>query len=41
MGDHAAHRAVCVSEALAAYKLQKQGLTPARIRERITAEYPQ
>lgn len=37
--DHAAHCAVCTEEALAAYKLQKQGLTPAQIRERIVAEY--
>ncbi|HEY0006809.1 MAG TPA: CYCXC family (seleno)protein [Pyrinomonadaceae bacterium] len=38
--DHAAHCAVCVNEALEAYRLQKeQGLTPAQIRERIIAEY--
>jgi hypothetical protein len=37
--DHAAHCAVCVNEALAAYKLQKQGLTAPQIRERIIAEY--
>jgi hypothetical protein len=39
--DHAAHCAVCTEEALAAYQLQKQGLTPAQIRERIIAEYSQ
>ncbi|HVF49524.1 MAG TPA: CYCXC family (seleno)protein [Pyrinomonadaceae bacterium] len=38
--DHAAHCAVCVDEALLAYRLQKQEkLTPARIRERIVAHY--
>ncbi len=37
--DHAAHCAVCVEEALAAYKLHRQGLTAAQIRERIVAEY--
>jgi hypothetical protein len=38
--DHAAHCAVCVEEALLAYKLQKeQGLSPAQIRERIIAQY--
>jgi len=38
--DHAAHCAVCVQEALLAYKLQKEErLTPAQIRERIIAEY--
>ena len=39
--DHAAHCAVCVNEALAAYNLQKEGLTPAQIRDRIIAEYAQ
>ncbi|HYG12065.1 MAG TPA: CYCXC family (seleno)protein [Pyrinomonadaceae bacterium] len=40
--DHAAHCAVCVEEALLAYKLQKQErLTPAQIRERIIAQYGQ
>jgi hypothetical protein len=40
--DHAAHCAVCVEEALLAYKLQKeQRLSPAQIRERIIAEYGQ
>ena len=33
--DHAAHCAVCVDEALMAYRLQKEGLSPAEIRERI------
>ena len=37
--EHAAHCAVCVNEALAAYRLQKQGLTAPQIRERIIAEY--
>jgi hypothetical protein len=37
--DHAAHCAVCVEEALAAYKLRKQGLGAAQIRERIIARY--
>jgi hypothetical protein len=37
--DHAAHCAICVEEALAAYKLQKQGLTAPQIRERIIVEY--
>jgi uncharacterized iron-regulated membrane protein len=37
--DHAAHCAVCTGEALMAYQLQKQGLTPKQIRDRIVAEY--
>jgi hypothetical protein len=38
--EHAASCAVCATEALTAYRLQKeQGLTPAQIRERIIAEY--
>jgi hypothetical protein len=37
--DHAAHCDICVKEALAAYKLQKQGLSAPQIRERIIAEY--
>jgi hypothetical protein len=38
--DHAAHCAVCVEEALLAYKLQKEErLSPAQIRERIIAQY--
>jgi hypothetical protein len=38
--EHAAHCAVCVEEALLAYKLQKEErLSPAQIRERIIAEY--
>jgi len=40
--DHAAHCAVCVDEALLAYKLQKEEkLSPAKIRERIIAQYAQ
>lgn len=38
--DHAAHCAVCVNEALAAFKLRKeQALAAPQIRERIIAEY--
>ncbi|HEY1403353.1 MAG TPA: CYCXC family (seleno)protein, partial [Pyrinomonadaceae bacterium] len=38
--EHASHCAVCVEEALLAYKLQKEErLTPAQIRERIIAQY--
>ncbi|HJR07890.1 MAG TPA: CYCXC family (seleno)protein [Pyrinomonadaceae bacterium] len=38
--EHAAHCAVCVEEALLAYRLQKEErLTPAQIRERIVAQY--
>lgn len=38
--DHASHCAVCVDEALLAYKLQKQdGLKPDQIRELIVAQY--
>ncbi len=38
--DHASHCAVCVEEALLAYKLQKEEkLNPAQIRERIIAKY--
>jgi Protein of unknown function with PCYCGC motif len=38
--DHAAHCAVCVDEALMAYRLQKeQGLSAAQIRERIITDY--
>jgi hypothetical protein len=37
--DHAAHCAVCVNEALEAYRLQKEGMTPEQIRERIVAQY--
>ena len=37
---HASQCAVCVSEALLAYRLQKeQGLTPPQIRERIIAQF--
>lgn len=38
--DHSSQCAVCVSEALLAYRLQKeQGLNPAQIRQRIIAEF--
>ncbi len=38
--DHASHCAVCVDEALLAYKLQKdQGLTPEQVREKIVEKY--
>jgi hypothetical protein len=37
--EHASQCAVCVREALTAYQLQSQGLAPAKIRERIIAEY--
>jgi hypothetical protein len=37
--DHAAHCAVCTDEALIAYRLQKQGLRPKQIRERIVEEF--
>jgi len=38
--DHASHCAVCVEEALLAYRLQTEGgLTPEQIRERIIAQY--
>src|SRR6185503_19588936 len=37
--EHAAHCAVCVDEALLADRLQKRGLTPAQIREKIVAQY--
>ena len=38
--DHASSCAVCVDEALLAYKLQKeQNLTPEQVRERIIKEY--
>ena len=39
--DHAAHCAVCTNEALMAYRLQKQGLSPKQIREQIIAEFSQ
>jgi hypothetical protein len=40
--DHASHCAVCVNEALLAYRLEKQEkLTPAQIRDRIIKEYSQ
>ena len=38
--DHAAHCAVCIDEALLAYKLEKEEkLKPEQIRERIIAKY--
>ncbi len=37
--DHAANCATCIGEALAAYEMSKQGLSPEQIRERIIAEY--
>jgi uncharacterized protein with PCYCGC motif len=38
--EHASHCAVCVNEALLAFKLEKeQKLTPAQIRETIVAQY--
>jgi hypothetical protein len=38
--DHAAHCAVCIDEALMAYKMEKEDkLTPEQIRERIVAHY--
>ena len=38
--EHASHCAVCVNEALLAFKLEKeQKLTPAQIRETIIAQY--
>lgn len=36
---HASQCAVCVSEALMAYDLQKNGMTPAQIRDRIITIY--
>jgi hypothetical protein len=36
---HASQCAVCVNEALLAYNLQKSGVPPAQIRERIIAQY--
>jgi hypothetical protein len=37
--NHASQCAVCVNEALIAYNLQKSGMTPPQIRERIIAQY--
>jgi hypothetical protein len=38
--DHAAHCAVCVDEALMAYRLEKtEGLSAAEVRERIISQY--
>ncbi|MEK6333905.1 MAG: CYCXC family (seleno)protein [Acidobacteriota bacterium] len=39
--DHAAHCDVCVNEAIMAYQMQKQGMTPAQIREQLIAKYSQ
>jgi Protein of unknown function with PCYCGC motif len=36
---HASQCTVCVNEALIAYNMQKSGMTPAQIRERIIAQY--
>jgi|ERR1044071_1812742 hypothetical protein len=36
---HASQCAVCVGEALMAYNLQKSGLNPSQIRDRIIAQY--
>ena len=36
---HASQCAVCVNEALIAYNMQRSGMTPAQIRERIIAQY--
>jgi hypothetical protein len=36
---HASQCTVCVGEALMAYNLQKSGLNPAQIRDRIIAQY--
>jgi hypothetical protein len=37
--DHAANCSICLTEALVAYDLQKQGKTPEQIRETIIAKY--
>ena len=40
MDDHAAHCAICVDEALLAYKLQTEDkLTPAQVRQKIIDQY--
>lgn len=36
---HASQCVVCVNEALIAYNMQKSGMSPAQIRERIIAQY--
>ena len=36
---HASQCTVCVNEALIAYNLQRNGMTPSQIRERIIAQY--
>jgi len=40
-GDHASHCDVCVREALLALKLEKEGKSPAQIRDTIVAQYSQ
>jgi hypothetical protein len=37
--DHASHCAICVDEALMAYRLQKEGLSAGQIRKQIIAEF--
>ena len=38
--DHASHCAICVDEALLAYRLQQEEkLTPEQVREKIIAQY--
>jgi Protein of unknown function with PCYCGC motif len=37
--NHASQCTVCVGEALTAYNLQKSGMNPTQIRERIIAQY--
>lgn len=38
--EHSSHCAMCITEALTAYRLQKEeGLTPAQVRERIIQEF--
>ena len=37
--DHASHCATCIDEALLAYRLKKEGLSAAQIRDRIIAEF--
>jgi len=39
--DHASHCAVCVDEALLAYRLQKEGMSASQIRERIITQFSQ
>ncbi len=37
--DHASQCAICVDEALLAYRLQKEGLTPDQVRAKIIEQY--